>query len=308
MNRRTFIHLGVAAGAASLVSRTRAQSSSEFDYVIVGAGSSGCVVANRLSADPTVRVLLIEAGEPYTNDPSITTPGRWVSLIGSRFDWGYATEPEPGLNGRSLRWPRGRIVGGSSAINAMAYVRGHRLCFDGWAEEAGEWWSYRDVLPLFKRLEDNSRGASQYHGIGGPLAVTDTTDPHAGHLAFLEAARQLGFDASPTWDFNGARQENGAGFYQKNIRGGRRHSAAAAFVVPVLSRRNLTVWTNAAVHRLVFDGRRAAAADVRRDGKVHQVRVAREIVLAVDAFRDRSRGRAKGAWHSARGGCARRRR
>jgi choline dehydrogenase len=222
---------------------------------------------------------VLEAG-PGASDPAITTPARWVSLIGSAYDWNYQTEPVPALDGRAIRWPRGKAVGGSSAINAMAYVRGHRLCFDAWAEAAGPEWSYRRVLPTFRALEDNSRGASEYLGAGGPLAVADTTDPHAGHLAFLAAARELGYDADPAWDFNGAQQENGAGFYQKNIRDGRRHSAADAFLTPAVARGNVTVWTGSTARRLLIDKGRVTRVEVMRDGRVEQVRVAREVVLA----------------------------
>jgi choline dehydrogenase len=270
----------VFGGAAAFPRMMDAQErSTVFDYVVIGAGSAGCVLANRLSADPQSRVLLLEAGGPDAN-PLIQVPGQWTSLLGTELDWNYATEPEPGLGGRTVKWPRGRTLGGSSAINAMAYVRGHRACFDAWAAEAGPAWSFREVLPYFRRLEDNSRGASDYRGAGGPLAVSDTADPHAGHLAFLEAARESGFQASPTWDFNGAQQERGAGFYQKNIRNGRRHSAAAAFLTPVLARPNLTVWSNARVRRLLFTGSRATGVEIIRAGAVERVRIAREVVLA----------------------------
>lgn len=260
-------------------SRARAQRSADFDFIVVGAGASGCVLANRLSADPRTRVLLIEAGGPNTN-PLIPVPGKWTSLLGSEVDWNYATEPEPGLGGRSIRWPRGKTVGGSSAINAMAYVRGHRRSFDSWAEESGDAWSYASLLPYFRRIEDNSRGASDYRGAGGPLAVADTTDPHAAHHAFLAAARELGFAARPDWEFDGAQQERGAGFYQKTIRQGRRHSVADAYLAPILGRPNLTVWSGAQVLRLQTTNRRVTGVEVRRSGSIEAARATREVVVA----------------------------
>jgi choline dehydrogenase len=255
----------------------------EFDCIVIGAGSSGCVLAGRLSEDPHLRVLLIEAGGPETN-PLIQMPGKWTSLLGTAIDWNYSTEPEPGLDLRAIKWPRGKSHGGSSSLNAMAYVRGHRLCYQAWARTAGDDWSYERLLPYFRRVEDNSRGASDYHGRGGPLAVTDTTDPHAGHLAFLEAARERGFTARRDFDFDGARQEQGAGFYQKNIRGGRRHSAAAAFLVPALARPNLTVWSNTQALRLTFQGVRATGVEVLRAGARAFARARREVILSAGAI------------------------
>jgi len=276
--RRTFL----AAMMAPVV-MPRQAASNEFDFIVIGAGSSGCVLANRLSANPLNRVLVIEAGGPEAN-PLIQTPGKWTSLLGSAIDWNYATEPEPGLEGRAIKWPRGKSHGGSSSLNAMAYVRGHRLCYQAWARVAGDDWSYAALLPYFRRVEDNSRGASDYHGQGGPLAVTDTTDPHAGHLAFLEAARERGFTARPGFDFDGARQEQGAGFYQKNIRGGRRHSAAAAFLVPVLARPNLTVWSGTQALRITLQGVRATGVDVLRAGARVHARATREVIVSAGAI------------------------
>ena len=269
----------LGAVAASRRSVSGQNHANVFDYVVVGAGSSGCVIANRLSADPNTRVLLIEAGGPDVH-PLIPVPGKWTSLIGTPIDWNYSTESDPGLGGRSLKWPRGRTYGGSSALNAMAYVRGHQLCFDAWAEAAGASWSYREVLPYFMRAEDNSRGASDRRSAGGPLAVSDTTDPHAGHLAFLDAARETGFGARPDWDFNGPQQEGGAGFYQKNIRAGRRHSAAAAYLTPVLSRPNLSVWPETRLLRLTRSGRRISGVEVARGKSVERVTAAREVIIA----------------------------
>lgn len=282
--RREFIHTTLSAGAAVAVAPAVLVAQDEsFDFVVIGAGSAGCVVANRLTADPQTRVLLLEAGGPDSH-PLIPVIGQWTALTGSEVDWNYATEPEPGLDGRIVRWPRGKTYGGSSAISAAAYVRGHRLDFDGWAREVGPTWSYDAVLSYFRKSEDNVRGASPFHGAGGPMAVADTTDPHAGHLAFLEAARTLGFAADPQWDFNGAQQENGAGFYQKNLKDGKRHSAAAGFLTPILSRPNLTVRPWSQVKRLRLTGTRVTGVDYLRQGRVESVRVAREVIVCAGAI------------------------
>ena len=265
--------------AASAVTRVSAQRAPDFDYIVIGAGSSGCVVASRLSDDPSVRVLVLEAGGPNSSDAAVITPGRWVTLIGSPFDWGYATEPEPGMAGRRITFPRGKVVGGSSAINAMTYIRGHRLDFDGWATAANQGWSYADVLPAFKRVEANSRGASEFRGGDGPLAVSDCRDPHAGHEAFLAAADAVGYDARADWEFSAPQNENGAGYYQKNIKDGRRHSAAEAFLVPVLGRSNLQVITGAQATRLVIDKRRVTGVEYAVAGRRETARAAREVIL-----------------------------
>lgn len=273
----------MSAALAASGFRRRQRPDATFDYIIVGAGSSGCVLANRLSANPQHRVLLIEAGGPEA-DPLIQIPGRWTSLLGTALDWNYATEPEPELGGRTIKWPRGKSHGGSSSINAMAYVRGHERCYAQWAEAAGEDWSLRSLLPFFRRVERNSRGASDWHGASGPLYVSETPGPHAGHLAFLEAARTRGFQARPDYDFDGPQQENGAGFYQKNIKDGRRHSAAAAFLVPVLSRPNLTVWSQTHATQVLFQGHRAVGLRAVRAGGIVMARAVREVILSGGAI------------------------
>ncbi|MFN3596336.1 MAG: GMC family oxidoreductase [Rubricoccaceae bacterium] len=246
-----------------------------YDYVIVGAGTAGCVLAHRLSADPSVNVLLLEAGGPDTR-AEFHIPAAFSRLFQTEADWNYWTAPQEHLDGRSLYWPRGKVLGGSSSINAMIYIRGHRTDFDGWAAEGCRGWGYADVLPYFKRSEDNARGASAYHGVGGPLRVEDLRDPHPVSRAFVRAAEQAG--VRPNDDFNGAEQE-GAGLYQVNQKGGRRHSAAAAFLRPVRARRNLTVATGAHATRVLFEGTRAVGVAYRQDGAVLTARAAREVLL-----------------------------
>jgi len=226
------------------------------DFIIVGAGSAGCVLAARLTEDPTVRVLLIEAGPP-DRSWRIAMPSAVGSLLSSdRFNWNYVSEPEPYLDGRRLTHPRGRVLGGSSSINGMVYIRGHAADYDGWARSGLAGWGYADVLPYFKRAEQHLDGADRYHGGSGPLTVfAPDIDRSPLAAAFVEAALQAGYGAAP--DCNGERQEGFGRVDRTTTRHGRRCSAARAYLAPALGRSNLEVVTGALVHRVLITGRRA---------------------------------------------------
>jgi choline dehydrogenase len=225
-----------------------------YDYIIVGAGSAGCVLANRLSEDPAVKVLLLEAG-PSDWHPFVHMPAGLAKLVGKKgVNWDYSTAPEPQLEGRRLWWPRGKVLGGSSSINAMCYIRGHARDYDEWAALGAEGWHWDNVLPYFKRSEGNSRGADALHGGDGPLGVSDRLHENPLSAVFIAAARQAGF--ADNEDFNGPRQE-GFGFYQTTTRNGARSSSAAAYLKPARSRPNLTVITHATASRITFAGDRA---------------------------------------------------
>lgn len=253
---------------------------SSFDYVIVGAGSAGCVLAGRLSEDPAVSVALIEAGGPDTAQ-EIHIPVAFSQLFKGPLDWDLDSEPEPGLDGRREYLPRGKMFGGCSSMNAMIYIRGHRADYDGWAAGGATGWSYDEVMPYFLRSEDNDRGADEYHGAGGPLSVSDSRSMHALGRAFVDASVEAGYQHNN--DFNGAHME-GVGFYQLTQRNGMRCSAAVAFLHPALARTNLTVIPAAMAQRVVFEGRRAVGVEISRNGELETVRAAHEVILSAGSY------------------------
>jgi choline dehydrogenase len=252
-----------------------------YDYVIVGAGSAGCVLAARLSENPATQVLLLEAGPPDDAD-EIHIPAALNLLFKSTYDWDYTTVPQQRAAGRSIYWPRGRTLGGSSSINAMIYIRGSRYDYDTWRDEYGcEGWGYTDLLPYFLRAESNSRGASAYHGADGPLSVQDPKYKSAMTAAFVDAARQWGMQAND--DFNGPRQD-GAGFYQVTQRNGRRWSAADAYLHPAADRPNLTVQTDALVTGVAIEAGRAVGVRYLLRGVEETARAEGEVILAAGAI------------------------
>ncbi|HEY0701954.1 MAG TPA: choline dehydrogenase [Candidatus Acidoferrales bacterium] len=247
-----------------------------YDYIIVGAGSAGCVLAARLTENSAASVLLLEAGGRDTAR-EIKIPAAFSKLFKTKVDWNYTTEPEPHLNNRRLYWPRGRVLGGSSSINAMIYIRGNAADYDGWKNLGNEGWGFSDVLPYFRKSENRERGACEFHGAGGPLNVADLHLVNPLTRAFVAGAEELGIAANP--DFNGVAQD-GVGLYQVTQKNRQRHSAADAYLKPALRRPNLHVWTGVHAQRVLLEKGRAVGVAFLRDGRDEEVRATNEVILA----------------------------
>jgi len=268
-------------GTARFRARDRSSETLEFDYVVVGAGSAGCVLANRLSADGGHSVLLLEAG-PKDNNLWIHVPLGYGRLFKEKtVNWMYQTEPEPGLDGRTIFQPRGKVLGGSSSINGLLYVRGQHEDYDRWRQHGNSGWGFDDVLPYFKKAENQERGADDFHGAGGPLPVSDLVHADPLSAAFIAAAAETGIPVNP--DFNGASQE-GAGFFQTTTRRGRRASTAVAYLRPARGRENLHVETSALAQRILFDRHRADAIEFRQAGVLRTARARKEILVSSGAY------------------------
>jgi choline dehydrogenase len=253
----------------------------EFDVVVAGAGSAGCVLATRLTENPAISVCLIEAGGRDRN-PWIHIPLGFGKLVPNpNVNWGYETEPEPHLDGRRLSWPRGKVLGGSGSINGLVFLRGAPSDFDGWEATGAKGWGYKDVLPYFKRIEHNVRGADDYRGQDGPMCISDIKKPSVPAQAFVEACNRLQYPLNP--DFNGERID-GVGMVQLNIRNGWRCSTAAGYLKPNLKRKNLKLITRTFVRRILFEGRRAVGVEVEQGGAVKRIAARREVIVSGGAI------------------------
>ena len=252
-----------------------------FDYIIVGGGSAGCVLAARLSEDPGVNVALLEAGPPDTSVLIHCPAGLALLAQTGQANWKFETVPQSGLNGRRGYQPRGKVLGGSSSVNAMIYLRGPRQDYDQWAAEGNPGWGFDDLLPYFKRAEHNERGGDAFHGVDGPLNVMDLRSPNRFGPVFVEAAHQAGYRRNP--DFNGAEQE-GVGLYQVTHKNGERFSAAKAYLAPNRARPNLRVYTNTLATRILLERKRAVGVEFQQGGQLKQLKASREVLLCAGAL------------------------
>jgi choline dehydrogenase len=252
-----------------------------YDYIIIGAGSAGCVLARGLTDNPDNKVLLLEPG-PHSDRFWVNTPAGMAKLyFNDELNWNYFTEPMPALRDRKMYWPRGKGLGGSSSINGMIYIRGHRNDFDNWRDQGNPGWGYDDVLPYFKSIEHNARGADAFRGVDGPLWISDPAVKMPSSFDFIESARRLGIPR--TEDLNGELHD-GVGFMQHTIRDGRRQSAYVAFVKPILDRPNLTVRTGCLVQRILFENKTAVGVEVLSNGTKQTIAAAREVILSAGSL------------------------